>query len=385
MSETKAPTTPPKRIGCIDGLKGLAALWILGFHFLLAFAPYGHVGFGSGIDRADALHCFMSYYPYSCLVQAPLNLYLFFALIAYTPTLRYLKQGNRDFITKQAVTRYFRLMPAVLAGALMGYAAFAFFGGCDLALVESLRPITGAHWLGTLIDTDLTWSETLRDGLYGALFFGTARTNSVLWCMPQVFFGSYLTYAVLLMFGRLRHRWVIYAVLFGLSFFCPPYAVFLAGIAAADFSRNARPGEHNKLIVALLLLLGLFCGFYPHVLLPAWLSKHTLLAIAAFLFLMGFARSRLMIVLTDNRFFRYLGAISFGILLVQFPVLLTFSARLYLLLTDSGLCYPEAAALTCAATLPVVLGLGVLFYHGIERPVGKLCNRVFAFFAEQKN
>lgn len=385
MSETKAPTAPTKRIGSIDGLKGLAALWILSFHFLLAFAPYGHVGFGSGIDRADALHCFMSYYPYSCLVQAPLALYLFFALIAYIPTLRYLKKGNEAFITKQAVTRYFRLVPATLAGAVLGYAAFAFFGSYHVALVESLRPITGAHWLGTLIYPDLTWSEALRDGLYGALFFGVAHTNSVLWCMPLVFIGSYLTYAVLLMFGKLRRRWLIDAVLFGLSFFFPPAAVFLAGIAAADFSRNARPGEHNKLIVALLLLLGLFCGFYPHVLLPAWLSKHTLLAIAAFLFLMGFARSRLMMVLTDNRFFRYLGAISFGVLLVQFPMLLTFSARLYLLLTDSGVSYPEATALTYAASLPVVLVSGVLFYQCIERPIGTLCNRVFAFFAEQKN
>lgn len=374
-----------KRIGSIDGLKGLAALWILGFHFLLAFAPYGHVGFGSGIAKEDVVGYFMSYYPYSCLVQAPLALHLFFALIAYIPTLRYLKTGNEEFITKQAVTRYFRLMPATLAGALLGYAAFTFFGGYHVALVESLRPITGAHWLGSLIDPDLTWRESLKDGLYGALFFGIAHTNSVLWCMPLVFIGSYLTYAVLLMFGKLRHRWVIYAVLFGLSFFFPPSAVFLAGIAAADFSRNARPGEHNKLIVALLLLLGLFCGFYPHVLLPAWLSKHTLLAIASFLFLMGFARSRLMIVLLNNRFFRYLGAISFGVLLVQFPVLLSFSAWLYLLLIDAGLSYPEAAALTYAATLPVVLVSGVLFYRCIERPIGALCNRVFAFFAEQKS
>lgn len=50
-----------------------------------------------------------------------------------------------------------------------------------------------------------------------------------------------------------------------------------------------------------------------------------------------------------------------------------------------GLSYPEAAALTCTATLPVVPMLSVLFYHGIERPIGELCYRVFAFFTEQKS
>lgn len=50
-----------------------------------------------------------------------------------------------------------------------------------------------------------------------------------------------------------------------------------------------------------------------------------------------------------------------------------------------GLSYPEATALTYAASLPVVLVSGVLFYQCIERPIGTLCNRVFAFFAEQKN
>lgn len=209
--------------------------------------------------------------------------------------------------------------------------------------------------------------------LCSALLLGTSHTNSVLWCMPQVFFGSQLTYAVLLMFGRLRHRWVIYAVLVGLSFYIPPYAVFLAGIAAADFSQHACPCEHNN-IVALLLLLGIFCGFYPHGCLP-----HTQIAIAAFIFLMGFARSGLMRVMPDNRCFRHLGAISFGILFVQFPVLLAFSAWIYLLLTGSGLSYPESAA------LPVLLVRGALFYQGIEHPIAKLCNRVFSFFAEQQS
>lgn len=380
MSTTPQPMKK-KRIGSIDGLKGLAAVWILMFHFLLAFAPYGHVGYGSGIAKAEAYDYYMSYYPYSCLVATPFALYLFFALIAYIPTLRFMKKGDNAFIAKQAVTRYFRLVPATLTGALLGYAAFYYFGSYHAALAESLRPITGAGWLSTLYFPDLNLTEAVKDGLYESLVFGHEESNSVLWCMQVVLLGSYLTYAVLLMFGKLRNRWLIYTVLFGLSFMLPRATAFLAGIAAADFSQQAEPGKHNRLMVAALMLLGAVCGFFPHVLLPSWLTKHTLLGMAAFFFLLGFARSGLMVTLLNNSFFRHLGKISFGILLVQFPVMLSFSAWVYLQLIGAGYGYPAAAALSFAATLPVVWVCSVLFYYAVEIPGGKLCQLVFKPFS----
>ncbi|MCI7004386.1 MAG: hypothetical protein MR890_03080 [Akkermansia muciniphila] len=59
-------TTPQrtKRIGSIDGLKGLAAVFILVFHYLLAFAPYGHIGFGSGVAKQNAEAVYMASFPY---------------------------------------------------------------------------------------------------------------------------------------------------------------------------------------------------------------------------------------------------------------------------------------------------------------------------------
>ena len=208
-------TTPQrtKRIGSIDGLKGLAAVFILVFHYLLAFAPYGHIGFGSGVAKQNAEAVYMASFPYSILVSTPFALYIFFALIAFIPALRYMKTGDVGFLYKQATVRYVRLMPPTLVAALLGYIGYACFGGQHTALVEAMRPLTGGGWLNALVYSDLSLGDALQAGLWKSLCLGDARYNSPLWCMSIVLFGSYAVYAVLLTFGKLQRRWIIYLIL----------------------------------------------------------------------------------------------------------------------------------------------------------------------------
>ena len=48
-----------KRIIYIDGLKGLCGIWVCLFHYLLAFASFGYIGWESGVADADkaAYYC----------------------------------------------------------------------------------------------------------------------------------------------------------------------------------------------------------------------------------------------------------------------------------------------------------------------------------------
>ncbi|WP_133245162.1 hypothetical protein [Victivallis vadensis] len=127
-----------KRIIYIDGLKGLCGIWVCLFHYLLAFASFGYIGWESGVADADKAAYYFRYFPYSILTNGSFPLYIFFALIGFIPALHFFQTGSADGIRRQAVMRYFRLMPPVLACALIAsvvYLTSGFFqpGGWGFA------------------------------------------------------------------------------------------------------------------------------------------------------------------------------------------------------------------------------------------------------------
>lgn len=377
--QTPPPSAPKKsaRIESIDGLKGLSAVWVLVFHYLLAFAPFGAIGFGFGLhSNEEKFQVYFDNFPYSVLTNTPFVLYVFFALIAFIPALRFRQKGDGDFLAKQMVTRYFRLMPATLAATLLGFAGFYWFGDIHMLFNEQV----GNPWMKALYYPGLSLSGAVYAGVYDCLFHGDSSYGSVLWCMQTVLVGSYLTYAVLLMFGKLRNRWLIYLPLLGLSLLAPIYTSFLGGVAAADFSVNAAKEKKHEFLALFLVLLGFVIGNFPRVLYADWADKGTFLGIGVFVFLLGFVRSSAMNALFSCRFMKHLGTISFGIILVHFPVLLYFSTWMYMQLDAAGVGYVPNVVLTTLAALPIVYVLSLLFYYLVEIPGGKLCNLVFKPF-----
>lgn len=379
IEQNPAPSSPKKsaRIESIDGLKGLSAVWVLVFHYLLAFAPFGAIGFGFGLTTdAEKYNVYFDNFPFSVFTNTPFVLYVFFALIAFIPALRFWQKGDGDFLAKQMVTRYFRLMPATLASALLGFAGYYCFRDIHLQFNE----IVGNPWMKALYYPDLSFCGAVCAGVYDSLFHGDSTYGSVLWCMQTVLVGSYLTYAVLLMFGKLRNRWLIYLPLLALTLLLPIVTAFLGGIVAADFSVNAAKEKKREWLALLLVLLGFVIGNFPRVLYAGWADKGTFLGIGVFVFLLGFVRSSVMNKLFSCRFMKHLGTISFGIILVHFPVLLYFSTWMYMQLDAAGVGYACNVVLTTLAALPIVYALSLLFYYAVEVPGGKLCNLIFKPF-----
>lgn len=377
--QTPAPAAPKKsaRIESIDGLKGLSAVWVLVFHYLLAFAPFGAIGFGFGLTTNEQKYnVYFDNFPFSVFTNTPFVLYVFFALIAFIPALRFWQKGDGDFLAKQMVTRYFRLMPATLASALLGFLGFWLFRDIHLQYNE----VVGNPWMKALFYDNLSFGGAVYAGVYDSPIHGDSTYGSVLWCMQTVLVGSYLTYAVLLMFGKLRNRWLIYLPLLALSFLAPIYTAFLGGIVAADYSVNAAKEKKHELLALFLVLLGFVIGNFPRVMYAGWADKGTFLGIGVFVFLLGFVRSSLMNMLFSCRFMKHLGTISFGIILVHFPVLLYFSTWMYMQLDAAGVAYAWNVVLTTLAALPIVYVMSLIFYYAVEVPGGKLCNLIFKPF-----
>ena len=126
--------------------------------------------------------------------------------------------------------------------------------------------------------------------------------------------------------------------------------------------------------------LGFAIGNFPRVLYAGWADKGTFLGIGVFVFLLGFVRSSLMNRLFSCRFMKHLGTISFGIILVHFPVLLYFSTWMYMQLDAAGVAYAANVVLTTLVALPIVYLMSLAFYYAVELPGGKLCNLIFKPF-----
>ena len=185
-----------KRIIYIDGLKGLCGIWVCLFHYLLAFASFGYIGWESGVADADKAAYYFRYFPYSILTNGSFPLYIFFALIGFIPALHFFQTGSADGIRRQAVMRYFRLMPPVLACALIAsvvYLTSGFFSQEVGALLDN-------NWDRAFYVVPLSLTGAFANGIFYALWNGNCDYCSVLWCMNVIIFGSFLWYSALFRF-----------------------------------------------------------------------------------------------------------------------------------------------------------------------------------------
>ena len=366
-----------RRIEYIDGLKGLCGIWVCLYHYIVAFFPAGFIGWGSGIADSEKCAAYFGNFPVSIVKNASFPLYVFFALVAFIPALNYFRSGSDAGIRRQAVKRYFRLMPPVLACALFGYAVWASGGMFNRELAADVA----CNWDRAFYTADLSLAGALFNGVFDAFWTGNSDYCSVLWCLNVIFFGSYLSYAVLLMFGQLRSRWAVYAVLFCLSYMFPQYAAFVAGIAAADLVANGAALKPRGLFGACLVALGIFAGNFPPVLMPNLQSVYMSFGAASMLVIWGCAESGAARRILSAGWLRTAGRLSFSLVLVHFTVLMSLSAWLFHASLGAGFPFWAAIALSWGLSLPVIAALSWLFEKFIERPSERFANRVLRFLS----
>lgn len=350
------------RIYWIDGLKGLCSVWIVVFHYLLAFKPDGFVGWNCIPAEAEKTAYYFQYFPYSLLTNGPFILYTFFALIAFIPAYQYYCNHDKSRIQHQAKVRYFRLVPATLVLCLLSVAFSRLnWYTASMAGAELENP-----WLSNIVP-EMTWLGGVYAGLIGA-FINGSQYVCVLWCMHYIFLGSYFTYAVILLFGDSKNRVPVYAALliFGVS--VPWTVAFTAGIAAADLMVHKKPWKKEGLIGVGLILLGLMIGKFPPVLLPAWLSADVVNGIGNFFFVVGIGANAKITSFLEKKPLRRLGEYSFSLMLAHSFVLLSGSAFMFLTLKHAGLENGWNLLLCLIAGLPAI----ALATFAVEKIIGKI-------------
>ncbi len=335
-----------QRVSDIDGIRGWAALSVMGFHFFHIF-----IYFDPRFDN----------FALRTLLNGDLDVAVFFVLSGEALSANYWRTGTHAGTIRLALKRYSRLSLPILAASLAMFGLIAAGLVFNLAAGEVLqdRQLAGHfHYPYTLM---AVVSYALSD-----VYFRYGETSSLippLWTMRTEMLGSLLVFlfvwvergvprktllllalAIVLTMSRTYLGCFMFGVLFGQWRAEGVFARLRAGEAAAGFIPAA---------VALLVLAGLPPEGSPvrdFVLVP--LSAALVFCVYANPVLSGMFSGRLS---------QWLGHISFPLYLVHVPVLTSLSCWMVVQAAGRGMLTGVSIGLIIAVSMAVSLAAAVAF------------------------
>jgi peptidoglycan/LPS O-acetylase OafA/YrhL len=362
-----------RRLGYVEGMRGVAALIVCIAHFLQIFLPVvyeGDVAKSWGVGE----HAFETS-PMNVVVNPNFSVCLFFVLSGYVLSQGFMADGKLSRIWKAAIKRFPRLMLPVLGSVLLAWAVLT-AGGFHYG---ELKPLSGAV-MPDYFASPRSFLYALGAGSYGAFFTGDGSLNPVLWTIQVEFYGSFLVFFLLVAFRRSRYRWLGYGIT-ALLLYDGYYLAFPIGvaIAALRLPTLTRPAP-----AAALLVLGLALGSYPYYGADEgfwrWLPTPGSALPIVFHHTLGAALLLVAVILSpykavfDRQAFRFLGRISYSLYLIHFTILAAVPTWLVLRLQPS-LDYLPAIAIAFAVTLPALLIAAYGYARVVDEPATRLADR----------
>lgn len=351
----------------LEATRGVAALVVVAYHCLLAFAPdyQVHPSRAEGFTFAGN--------PSWAIVNGPGAVAFFFVLSGYVLTRRMFVDRDTSMTLAAMLKRWPRLLPLVLASALLSWALLV----CGFDLSREMATRVGSEWFAERAATITpSLSEAFAEGAWLTFLRGDYRFNVPLWTIHYEYVGSLVAFLMVLVLARFRaHGIAAYVVLGGavtLAMIAHPfYAAFGAGVAYAYL----KPwGEPFDLPAPLSILVGLM-GFY------LWLFLHGVGAYHAPLrdYVQGVPQeyvvalgALMMLVAIDGspgarrwlgrRMGIALGGLSFPVYLFHVPVMRSLGAAVFLQLQPfgSGVALVGAVAVSFGVTLAIAWPLALL-------------------------
>lgn len=336
-----------ERIHEIDGVRGWAALVVLMFHLTWEV-------FGAKVPtfRLPYLKFFL---------DGPLAVYVFFVLSGDALSSPFLALGDRVFIDRLVLKRYFRLSLPIFCSCLLVYILMC----AGLNFAPAAAKIVGREdWLGIFLPFAPNFLDTLSYAFKWVFVDHRIETsyNPFLWPMSIEFIGSFFVFTYITMMGRLRWPTRTTLVVYGLALFLSPfYSLFFAGILFAQlrhggFFKKIRSGNKTALLGLLILLavvvldgafeaiqtqyaplMNWFARGYPflnrlgEILVQIHFTpnfRSYFLSVLAVATVAAVYSNSLLVGFFSNRISRFLGGISFPLYIMHFSVIVSFTSWL---------------------------------------------------------
>ncbi|WP_427137213.1 acyltransferase family protein [Psychrobacillus psychrodurans] len=366
----------------LDGIRGLAALVVVVGHYLCAYYPSVFTGSVKDSHFDGLIDVRLADTPFNLFWNGYFAVSIFFVLSGFVLSTKFFSSKDYSFIVSSGIRRYVRLVIPVTFSCVIAYCLLK----ANLFFNEGLANYTKAYWyLPNYYNFEASFIDMLKKSLIDTFIYGvdTISYNPVLWTMKIEFFGSLLVFAMALLFGQLRNRYILYIIL--IWFFIDTYYVaFIFGMVLSDLYNNKTVVFvfiKNKTIKLMLLLCGLFFGSFPTVI----ATDKNIYSYLTFDFLGGRHGSMtifhligatiiIFVVLSSKNFKKifshrtllFLGEISFSMYLLHFIILFSFSGYLSIKLSRF-LPYHINFILTFACSITIILIISKIFAKFVDQ------------------
>lgn len=376
-----------KKIRYLDGLRGLAAFIVVIHHFILAFYPALYSGSGKMIHLPAGTEAFASGSVINLLYNGNFAVCIFFVLSGYVLSHKFFLQKDHDIITASAVKRYVRLVIPVAFSVLCAYLLMKF----SLFYNQQAAHLSGSDWLWGFWRFSPNFLDAVNQMFVGTFFSNVFEYNMTLWTIAFEFFGAFLVFGFLALFGKMKNRHWAYLVAI-VIFFQSYYLAFILGVLLSDLMAHKntiiRKFDRSKIIRTVLLLTGLFLGSYPSDLdvtgtMYAFMFNTFFVnpavvyhILGSFLVIMVLLDSRRMQKFFSGRYLLFLGEISFAMYLLHFIILGSFSSFIFLKL-EPILPYWEAFMITFLLSVGLIFGVSYLAYVYVDKRAVQLSHMIY--------
>ncbi|MEN9548820.1 MAG: hypothetical protein RIR12_1411 [Bacteroidota bacterium] len=311
------------RFEYLDGLRGIAALLVVFWHFRQLFV--------SNILNTNLFTKFWNLFDVFFLTGT-FAVQLFFVLSGFV--LSYGALNSKSFIYKQLTKRAFRLIFPVFITSVIYY----FFLRKGLIVYNS--DYAEAYIKGIGIDNFLLWNTIFNFKTFIVLFFRdfllfgdwsfNLNINSALWTIPIELYWSYVILLTQLLITKISNKGIKVATLTICMLFGAFFAafkgfefgiLFLSGSLFAFFHKNLCTISFNWLVKIGLLIIVIIVSFFARF----WLSN-----VFAILLLGGALHITILREFLSSKIFVFLGKISFSLYLLHMLPLGSIVAWLFL-------------------------------------------------------
>ena len=379
----------PKKLLCLESIRGLAALMVVVTHLIYVFCPALN-GDAADLENRGRVVRLIALSPLSVFHSGGLAVQIFFVLSGIVLSLSYLRKGDAGILCSAAIRRYFRLMIPALGSLLF---VWLVMGAHGYHIVQAQAYMTQSSALE--YPTHLGFLEALKLGTYG-IFFNPGVSfdaNIPLWTIAIELEGSFIIFAFLALFGRQTVRPAIYLLCGALCLASRQLFLldFLLGIAICDAYVAMEKGRVRMISLppwlgASLLAFGLFLGGLR----KDWVSgllrvRHemafsvtrasqvavhkpghlavlsALLIVISIMFCPALSRA------FEGRTLQFLGRISFPLYVLHVAVIYSLGCFLFIWMRVHGWTYAESALTASVVSLLGSIAIAWVGYYALDR------------------
>lgn len=324
-----------KRLTYLEGLRGVAAIMVVLCHFGYAFY---YALYSTNVAQANMpgnLDALIAVSPFNVIYNGKLAVRIFFLLCGYVICIKYFQTKNKKYLINGAIKRYFRLIVPILFIEVVTYFLMkvgAYHNEAAAVIAHS------QDWFMTFNTAQPSFLGMLKEAFFDSFFSQATVYNNVLWIIKYEFLGSLMVYAILYVTGEWKYRKILYVLLILLcirnDYVCILIGMFLCDLMNSE-STFVSKFCRNKFILLISTIVGMVFATYPaggvnlEKTFYQYLGKPMVIifyVIGATLLFWVLLNSEILQKLFDFKILQFLGKNSFGIYLVHFPIIATFSA-----------------------------------------------------------